>query len=351
MHASHLPGFAAPPTTDWYSFTYLPLVLAAAFTCLTLFVSIPGFGTSTLPCPLELEPDLYRNMSIYMLVLLINPNNPSRMAVARAAWHRDFKALSPKSIFRVGMESLPSSSTFPDAPLVSPKRPYIPEHKLLFIFHDHLQEFLHSTNMSWFVRTTEDVLVHLKRLPLMIRDLEKRFNPRTDYVMQGQAVDISPGVTFIHGGSGWIMSRACAEFYVARLAEINKTFIVQPHGDDMMPNFFKEMINLSTEQMFHGGFVGSPLEEKARVRLKKGDYNGLPICPSLEFQKERLRMSMYLNETVFWHAGSGDLAVVSNGYRMMAEAPPWLGFGHIFGGITLCRADVPLSSATDGPPW
>jgi hypothetical protein len=349
MQGGQLPGFGPSPTTDWYSFAYLPLVLVACLFCITLFPDTPSAFTPA--DPVELEPDLYRNLSLYMLVLLINPGNVSRMAVARAAWHNDFKALAPRSVFRVGMEALPSETPLPDAALVSPTRPYIPGHKLLFIFNDHLQEFLRSTNLPWFVRTTEDVLVHLKRLPLLIRELEKRFNPRTDYVMQGQAVDIAAGTTFIHGGSGWIMSRACAEFYVARLAEINKTFIEKPFGDDMMPDFFKHMINLSTEQMTHGGFVGSPLEDKARNRLKVGDYQGLPICPSLALQKQRLRMTMYLNETVFWHAGSNDLAVITDGYRMMAEAPPWIGFGHIFGGVTLCRADVPLTAETDGPPW
>jgi hypothetical protein len=219
------------------------------------------------------------------------------------------------------------------------------------VFHDHLQAFLKETNLRWFIRTTEDVLVHLKRFPLFIRDLERQFDPLKDYVIQGQAVDINPGTTFIHGGAGWIMSRACAEFYVARLAAVNSTFLSQPFGDDLMPNFFKDWINRTTEEMTTMAFVGSPMDDTARKRLKKGDYDKLPICPSLPYQKHALRMTMYLNETVVWHSGRNDLLPVTDGYRILSQVPPWLGFGHINGGVTLCRADVPLTSATDGPPF
>jgi hypothetical protein len=282
-----------------------------------------------------------------MLVLLINRDNLTRISLARTAWHHDFKSLFPNSIFRVGTENLTSSS-IPDTPLISPTRPFIPEHKLLFIFHDHLQAFLSETKFRWFIRTTEDVLVHLKRLPLFIRDLESKYNPLRDNVLLGQAVDISPEVTFIHGGSGWIMSRACAEFYVERLAEINRTFISQQHGDDLMPNFFKHMVNLTTEQMTSMAFVGSPMDGKARKRLEIGDYTNLKVCPSLEFQKRALRMTMYLNQTVFWHSGTNDMMTVTDGYRLLTTVPEWLGLGHVYGGVTLCRGDIGSDSANDG---
>jgi hypothetical protein len=169
--------------------------------------------------------------------------------------------------------------------------------------------------------------------------------------MQGQAVDIAPGTTFIHGGSGWIMSRACAQYYISRLAELNETFISQPHGDDLMPNFFKHWINRTTEEMTSMAFVGSPMDVSARKRLKERDYNNLPICPSLIHQVRSLRMSMYLNETVIWHSGANDLLTVTDGYRILSEAPSWVGLGHIHGAVTLCRADVPLTPETDGAPF
>jgi hypothetical protein len=329
-----------------FSLSLIPLIFSGV-----IFLCIPS---SSLPSfhGLELEPSLSDNLSLYMVVLLQNPRNLTRISVARTAWHNDFKLLFPSSFLLVGTERLPDGTEIPDAPLISPERPYIArDQKLLFVFHDHLHEFLSQTKLRWILRTTEDVFVHLQRLSLLIRELEDRFDPLKDIVIQGQAVDVDPGLTFIHGGAGWIMSRACAEFYAAHIAEINRTFFDRFSADDMMPGFFKTMINFTTVQMTNDRFVGSPADLQTQERFHNNNYTDLSVCPSLALQIRSARMTMYLNRTTIWHAGTKDLVVVTDGYRLLSEAPLWAGLGHIDEGVTLCRADVPLVPETDAPPF
>jgi hypothetical protein len=274
------------------------------------------------------------------------------MALARSAWHNDFKALYPTSVLRIGRTRLNEGDDMPDSPLLSPNRDNIAWHQqFLFVFHDHLRAFLSQTNFSWFLRTTEDVFVHLKRLPLLIRELEEKFDPRKDIVMQGQVVELSPPAFFIHGGAGWIMSRAAAEFYVGHIGEINRTFLEQIHGDDTMPMIFRDMTRVSSAKMVNDRFVGPPLDEDAQMRLRKSNYTGLRICPSVELQRRLSRWTFFLNRTTIWHAGSNDMVVVTDGYRILAEVPPWVRLGHIQYAVTLCRADVPLGPRTDAPPF
>jgi hypothetical protein len=197
------------------------------------------------------------------------------------------------------------------------------------------------------IRTTEDVFVHLKRLPVAIREAERKYDPLTQKVMLGQSIDLG-GSMFIHGGSGWLMSRACAEFYVSRISEITDLFLNTRHGDDTMPDIFKQMLNQTTEQMDHPGFLGSPLDVIGQERLRAWNFSDLPICPSLELQLEKKRRTAPLKDLVIWHAGTKDLIVIEQGYRVLDATPPWVRLGHVPFGVTLCRADVQAIPGRDG---
>jgi hypothetical protein len=281
---------------------------------------------------------------MYMLVLIINMDNLSRIRNLENVWGRDFRRLSPSSFYTVG-----TSRRVSDLPIhiVSSRRAGQVIQELLYTFEDHLTYFLTNTTFKWFIRTTEDAFVHLKRLPQMLRDLEQQFDPLKDFVFKGQSVSLDTTVIFVHGGSGWIMSRAACEFYQANMAEINRIFFAEPWGDDLMPSALLQITKGKWEELDHIGWIGSPMDDQSSARVKIGNYSGLPICPTWKFQVEKQRLGRYFKDLVVWHSGRNDIVTVMHGYQAAAQAPPAVFLGHIFGAVTLCEFNAELAEQWD----
>jgi hypothetical protein len=212
-----------------------------------------------------------------------------------------------------------------------------PVQDLLLAFEDHLENFLANTTLPWFIRTTEDCFVHLKRLPVMIKSLESEFNPRTDYVFKGHSVDLGGESLFVHGGSGWIMSRAACQYYHDQRAEIDRRFFAEPFGDDLMPKILCELRHTQWLEMDHDAWIGSPMDDDSSTRIQKGNYDGLTGCPDLESQKRRSRPGRFIRDLVFWHSGRNDIVTVIAGYKATVEAGDDIMLAHVYGGVRLCR--------------
>jgi hypothetical protein len=270
-----------------------------------------------------------------MLVLIINMQNLTRIHNLEAAWGRDFRRLSPSSVYTIGtpepVDNLPVH-------IISNRhetRGAIQD--LLFTFEDHLENFLANTTLPWFIRTTEDAFVHLKRLPQMLIDLNSNFNPLSDFVFKGQSIFLHPNVIFVHGGSGWIMSRAACQFYRERMAEINAAFFAEAWGDDLMPSTLLQMRNGTWEDFEHAGWVGSPLSDESSKRITRGNYDGLPICADRDWQMRKKRLGRFLRDVVVWHSGRNDIVTVVHGYKAAAEAGANVFLGHIRSGVMFCE--------------
>jgi hypothetical protein len=323
--------------------------LSIAFSILSLISVIWGFMSCLRPgrftnllltSRLILEPLLYgRSIPIYMLVLLINDHNLARIDALERSWGSDFRHLSPRSIYRVGAKR---PFHIPGLSVVSPPSGHPHSRDLHFTFADHLHRFLNTTQLRWFVRTTEDCFVNLLRLPLMFSELERRYDPLADVVFLGQSVDINGVISMVHGGSGWLMSRSACEFYAKHEQAIVLSWLATASGDDVMPHAFRRVAALSVNQTNHYGFVGSPLDDSAVERLRAMRFDGIKTCPSWTHQAASNRQIIPLDGVVFWHSGRGDLLPVTNGYRLARDLPKGLALGHVTGAVTLCNmAETP----------
>lgn len=308
--------------------------------CIVISILAGAGNDMKLRQTVEYEPELYRNFTpVYITALLINTGNISRISDLLKYWGNDFKMLSPKSVFTIGSsESFP---IFPDITIVTENRQVSTPMQYHYAFEDHLKHFLKKTKYRWFIRTTEDSFTHLKRLPGFIAELEAKYNPLTDIVFEGQAVDLAVGM-FIHGGAGWIMSRAAASYYWKNRETIHNLWLEKGHGDDVMPWFFRDTIQWDTEKMRNEAFVGSPVTPRGVKKLMTRNYDDISDCPSVEWQTLQKRPIMRLNKTVFWHSSAQMLWTLTDGYRILEEASD-LALGHITGSVELCRPVGTLS--------
>lgn len=292
---------------------------------------------------LVMESALYSQVPpIYMLVLLINEGNLTRLRLLERFWGSDFRCLSPRSVYRVGcaIRNLP----IPGATFVSAGEA---AGQLLYMFEDHLSMFLQDDRLRWLVRTTEDCFIHLLRFPVMIRELEQRYDPLKDVVMIGQSIEINPLISMIHGGSGWVMSRAAAEFYTQHRKYIVGEWKTMRVGDDVMPHFFRKAANLSANQTNHYGFIGSSMNDESFRRMRNNNYTNLAACPSFRRQEEMKRFIMPFGDFVFWHSGRNDMISMTDGYRLARDVPKGLAFAHGPSASALCNASLKPSAETD----
>jgi hypothetical protein len=290
-----------------------------------------------------LERSLYRGLSVYLVVLLQNPENLSRILHLDRIWGSDFRHLARASLYRVAATY--KGHSVPGVGFLSPWQDSS-DVQLVVYFEDHLRHFLRATNFRWYIRTTEDCFVNLKRLPLMLAELEHRHNPLRDIVIRGQAVDINEFVSMVHGGAGWIMSRAACRFYLANHKAITREWMDEDQADDLMPYAFRRVAKLATEQTNHFGFLGSPLDDETVGRFRKMNFSGVGPCPSLEVQKWKRRFVLPIDPVVLWHSGRRDMFPMMDGYQLARDLPPGLVLKHIYEAVTLCNRSLPPWPAT-----
>jgi hypothetical protein len=301
-----------------------------------LFAPVPATSVAV-------ERALYKDVSVYMLVLLQNPKNLSRILHLDRVWGSDFRHLARRSLYRVAA----SEGSLPVPGIAFPSRRHQnSDMRLLIYFEDHLRHFLKATRFRWYIRTTEDCFVNLKRLPPMIAELERRHNPLRDIVIAGQAVDINEFVSMVHGGAGWIMSRAACKFYMAHHKAIRRVSAQNDQADDLIPQAFMRVAKLATEEVNHFGFLGSPLDDKTVGRFRKLNFSGIGPCPSLEVQRWRRRFLVPVDPIVLWHSGRKDMFPMMEGYQIARELPPGLVLRHIHMAVTLCNGSLPPWPAT-----
>jgi hypothetical protein len=284
------------------------------------------------------ERSRYARLSVYMLALIQNPHNLSRIRALERYWGFDFRHLSPGSIYRVGaINSSRRPSPLPGVVFtLLPDSTTWPLHEL---FEAHMRAFLETTECRWFARTTEDCWVDVRKLPVLVRDLERRFDPIRDPAIFGQWVDINLDISMIHGGAGWLMSRAACRLYSMHASEINSRWADEGGGDDLIPHFFRLVANL-TRQTAHPAFIGTPLDDDSVDRLTKMHFLGIKACPTAVRQGQTGRFLVPIEPVVFWHSGRNDLFPMNDGYRIARDLPTGLAVAHVFKAGTLCNTTM-----------
>jgi hypothetical protein len=180
--------------------------------------------------------------------------------------------------------------------------------------------FLEKTRLPWFVRTSYDVWCHFGNLRRPLDNVSSNYDPVRQVVIKGEAFRGNGTYTWIHGGPGWIMSRAAVKKFVEKeqwMRQLDKRRIV---GDDVTIADFARSLNLTFDDVFSGAFFGGPLIIEQFLFLNKS-FAMADIkmnCPS----HGAWHPIIPAKDVAFYHNGHKINWVNQFGDRLVDEAPP-----------------------------
>jgi hypothetical protein len=127
---------------------------------------------------------------------------------------------------------------------------------------------------------------------------------------------------FIHGGSGWMMSRRAAERYVELEDEMRRMYQGKYVGDDVEILDFLSLVNLSWIEANSIAFEGSAIrvEDYEAVSSAKMDFGSAVTLPCTA-PGELMHGIYRLNKLVFLHNGQRRDWVMEFGEQMIESAP------------------------------
>ena len=133
-------------------------------------------------------------------------------------------------------------------------------------------------NFEWVVTITDDVIVNVDRLSLMIDELNQIGDPKTTPIFKGHCIetDYCYNNSCIQGGSGHIMSLETAK----RFIQIGDNWISTCNyaDDDHLSIAIKDM-NMSLTEVSSPYFVGLNIYHSQYQYLINNQYNYISKCP------------------------------------------------------------------------
>ena len=243
---------------------------------------------------------LSSTLRVFHVALVAWWGNWKRTEVLYNSWGREFIEKFRDSTFVFG--ALVPDQRFSENTIVVPS-PEGGYRCLWYIYNEILKIYLNSTNLPWIVRTTEDCFVNNDLFKEYFERLNAQYDPYKDVVAKGQVILLAgdpEGPMFVHGGSGWIMSRAAAVLWLKHLDELNKLYAFHPsYGDDVFLDHFRKMIHLRNRDIDAVEFIGPPLAPEDREMLAARNYS-FPACSDVRRSANDKR---FIKKAVFWHSG------------------------------------------------
>ena len=262
------------------------------------------------------------NASIEMNVLVINAFNISRVLTAYQVWGKDFLKMFPNSSFQIVSRRNLSSVT--KYSLQVDFIPTVAEYQNhIFGFVETLLHFCTEPTKRWYIRTTEDAFIDISRLQSYIDDLEQKYDPLNDFVMKGQLCKPDFDYSFLHGGSGWIMSRKAACEVNKEMNSLLNSFFLGQSGDDTITHIIQESFSLSDQEMDSNAFLGTKLSNHSVEMLKSNNFSQIPKCREyfyLKYNDPSSKM-LQLNQVIFWHSGRPDNFPMYEAYEILNRIP------------------------------
>lgn len=289
------------------------IYVIAASSCFTFIFYILPQNDSCL----KAQKYPFYNTSVDMNVIVSNPHNISRTYEFYQAWGKDFISLFPNSSYRIL-----STKDFSDYIPFFQQFDYIPSKQeyqnFIFGFSESLYNFCTNSSARWYMRTTEDVFIDLRKLSDFFNDLEQKFDPSKDFVIKGQLCKIDENLSFIHGGAGWVMSRKAAQLVQEKMNEFLTFFFEMDGGDDTFTYIIKEYFEISDISIHSDRFLSTKLSNYSVNKLLSKEFGDIQICPTnLDFTRGPIQ----LNKVVFWHSGRADNFPINTAYDILSTAP------------------------------
>lgn len=260
---------------------------------------------------------LLPTVRVFHVCLVAWWGNWKRTEVLYNSWGREFIEKFRDSTFVFGALVPDQDQRFSEHTIVVPS-PEPGYRCLWYMYNEILKIYLNSTNLPWIVRTTEDCFVNNDLFQKYFERLNAKYDPYKDVVVKGQVVPLAgdlEGPMFVHGGSGWILSRAAAVLWLKHLDELNQLYAFYPsYGDDVFLDYFRKMIHLRNRQIDAVEFIGSPLAPEDGEMLAARNYS-FPVCPDVRRSENDKR---FIKKAVFWHSGDARNLQVERGKEIQS---------------------------------
>ncbi|EAY21149.1 hypothetical protein TVAG_283190 [Trichomonas vaginalis G3] len=255
-----------------------------------------------------------KNASVLVGILVVTPGNISRVIHTYQYWGLDFISSYPDS--QLLIISSKDLTNYTSRSFLFHTDPNLREDQnFAFGFIESLAYFVKNTTLRWYFRTTEDSLINVPKFQDFIDELESKYNPLTDIVILGQLCRIDEDFAFIHGGSGWIMSRYAAEMYEKNKEQIERIYFESIGGDDTITDSIRRVFNLTDEEMHSTSVLGVRLDDFSIRALRSNNFTGIDVCPSMTtISTDR---PIQLNKLIIWHSGREDTLPVVSGYDIL----------------------------------
>lgn len=256
---------------------------------------------------------LNENHAIYV-VSIVNSPNWVRSTNLWNMWGKDFVIKYPLSDFK--FVSFQPNSNFSNRLLLT-EVPIKNYRGFFYLFNKAVEDFL-NTKYQWIYRTTEDCLVDVDLFGKYMENLTSHYSPSTN-VIKGHAVEFASNMFFIHGGSGWIMSRAAAKAYYDNIRILSREYNSNPtSGDDVLIGWFAHhLLNLSFKKIDDPYFLGSPYQNSEVTVVQEKKWNTLPNCTANKILQQKP-----IKQIIFWHSGRKDNYPMNIGIKAKDVYPP-----------------------------
>jgi hypothetical protein len=119
--------------------------------------------------------------------------------------------------------------------------------------------FLENTSLVWYIRTTYDVYIRLPHYVKALNYLNHKYDPLKAIVFKGEMMGRGGDPNFIHGGPGWIMSRAAVERYISMEGSLSGRYANFIGGDDQFIVEFMRSMELKFQDIYEPWFSGPPI--------------------------------------------------------------------------------------------
>jgi hypothetical protein len=175
-------------------------------------------------------------------------------------------------------------------------------------------------NCRWLLRLEDDTFLNISLFYHYVMHLNRTYDGMETIVFRGHANPEAGGVIYIHGGCGWLCSRAFVDAHI----KLNLTLVsllkwARYHQQDTAQSIIVRLMFHDPEMWDEMGMQGYPCPQCRAPLIENGNWQSLPMCPDNQVVV-RVRDLWALHTTsVHW----GFIAFI----RAIQYAPPELMLG------------------------
>ena len=159
-----------------------------------------------------------------------------------------------------------------------------------------MEVMLSDEKFDWLLSVTDDVKINTHNLHRMMKWFNQKYNSKKDIVVKGHAIDLLP-ITFLQGGSGFIISRKAAEKILnMKYWILYESFLV----DDMRFSEVWKRLGVRIREASSGFFIGHQFHNLMDELIER-NYRLIPQCPLFNPQQSCGSKFHHLRDLTIFH--------------------------------------------------